>query len=606
MVITVMLEMLLNSSVLQSLAGSSQVQLWDSAVPITEFATAARDKWISVPSELFAFEADPAKASSDPGYYGREYIFKGDVVIENTKLWLIFSSSQGTVSLFSKSGPSTNATNSSSSQVLQLTPRIGSTQAHGIRRYDVLRNAGDEVMVQATFVSGSDPESSATFSVGRTEIVEILPSEKMRELTLRTPIEYAIVPGFIGDDLIFGSKEFATTNVLTLPTEQVLVGLLTGQNHQLVMTWPKGSQQLQVRAMQNPSGKAQEDSIHFQTDGQPLYVAALTAPGIWHRESFKPTHLEKDVRSEWKRPFEARWKTQLTEATVRTTFAFRESKGTIWRGVPGSYDYPVWFDGDATFFHMSKKVPPKGESVIYSLEGQNTPAAILTPVDVIKATFGRSASASLLDIAGQKLRTHHRRGGDGVHRACTCGCTEAIQTFFEAGQETVKKAEIEDALNDMIFFVSCHVDRIEEYRTFASRVLELLKKQKVSVPDLKPFWEELESAAQQIHQEYDVQKENMKSLDHAMVLMRQTMALTDQKSPANVKAYMELLKAWRAMGGAQDYVVAQCHMITRDLFQRAGYGCVSQPQAIPAAQEIRALCRRVLRNPDGYEIWANY
>jgi hypothetical protein len=60
------------------------------------------------------------------------------------------------------------------------------------------------------------------------------------------------------------------------------------------------------------------------------------------------------------------------------------------------------------------------------------------------------------------------------------------------------------------------------------------------------------------------------------------------------------------MGGAQDYVVARCHMIARSLFQEAGYGCLTDTRALPVAREIRAKCRQVLRNPDGYEIWAEY
>jgi hypothetical protein len=118
--------------------------------------------------------------------------------------------------------------------------------------------------------------------------------------------------------------------------------------------------------------------------------------------------------------------------------------------------------------------------------------------------------------------------------------------------------------------------------------------------------ESLEQIAAQIPHEYEVQKENMKSLDYAGELTRQTLALTSKKEPTNLKAYMDLLKAWRAMGGAQDYVVAQCHTITRKLFQEAGYGCVSQPKAVALAEEIRKRCRQCLRNADGYEIWAEY
>ena len=98
----------------------------------------------------------------------------------------------------------------------------------------------------------------------------------------------------------------------------------------------------------------------------------------------------------------------------------------------------------------------------------------------------------------------------------------------------------------------------------------------------------------------------MKSFKYADDLSRRTLALTDRKDPNNLKAYMDLLKAWRDMGGAQDYVLAQCHTITRKLCQQAGYGCAGQPKALAVAVEVRARCRECLRNPDGYEIWADY
>src|SRR5262249_50001298 len=158
------------------------------------------------------------------------------------------------------------------------------------------------------------------------------------------------------------------------------------------------------------------------------------------------SYLEKDVASAWQRPFPAKWKTQLSEAGVKTTFTFRPAKGQVWRGVPGSYDYPVWFTEDRAFYHLSKKVPPGGESLVYFVEAQDTPLAVPTPADTLKATLGRAASESILDPTGRKLRTHHRRGGDGVHRACTCGCTEAIQAVFEAGEEVARQAEIKESV----------------------------------------------------------------------------------------------------------------------------------------------------------------
>ena len=586
---------------------ATNVVVWDTGARLADPSDAEnRAGWKPVPSELFVFEADPAKAASDPGYYGREYSFKGDAVVENRSLTAVFWSARGKMVLYSKGHAASAGGAGLGTKILELAPLQSKAQPGKISRCDILRNAGDEAVVEVSFAGDGSTHVSAILSFGKDEIVEIKPSAKMKGMSLRSPIEYGVVPGFIGDDLIFGPAEYASGDSLLIPAENVFVGLLKGEDNDLVMTWPKGKQQLKLNLTNSPQGKRVIESIDFDNDGQSLYLAALSGPGIWHREELKPNFLEKDVTLTWKRPFPAKWKTQLMEAGVRTTFAFREAKGTVWRGVPGSYNYPVWFDGDNAFFHLSKKVPPKGESLIYSLEGQDTPLSVSTPVDVMKSTLGRPMCEPILDVAGQKLRTHHRRGGDGVHRACTCGCTEAIQAVFEKGQEVARKDDINEALSDMTYFVERHVERIEEYQRFAGDLVQFLQAKAKSSPELKPYLESLEQIAQQIPQEYNVQKENMKSPEHMVELTRKTLALTSSKSTNNLAAYMDLLKAWRAMGGAQDYVVAQCHTITRKLFQEAGYGCVTDAKAVPLAQEIRARCRQVLRNPDGYEIWANY
>ncbi|MCB1125627.1 MAG: hypothetical protein KDM81_03955, partial [Verrucomicrobiae bacterium] len=204
-----------------------------------------------------------------------------------------------------------------------------------------------------------------------------------------------------------------------------------------------------------------------------------------------------------------------------------------------------------------------------------------------------------------KLRTHHRRGAAGVHRACTCGCTEAIQAIFETREEVAKQEEVRGALEDMNFFVQRHVERIEQYQQFASDLIRVLQSTAGSEP-LRMYCERLDAIAQQIPEECRVQRDNMKSLDHAADLTRRTLALTAQPSPDNLQAYMKLLDEWRAMGGAQDYVLARCHVIVRQLFQEAGSASIRDPRAGDMARSVRARCREVLRHPDGYEIWDNY
>jgi hypothetical protein len=93
---------------------------------------------------------------------------------------------------------------------------------------------------------------------------------------------------------------------------------------------------------------------------------------------------------------------------------------------------------------------------------------------------------------------------------------------------------------------------------------------------------------------------------YADELSRKTLALLQKKDPKNLQACLDLGKDWRGMGGAQDGLLAEYHIIARKLFQEAGCTCLTQPKAVDVAREIRNRCRQCLRNPDGYEVWANY
>jgi hypothetical protein len=591
----------------QPLQAGTPVALWDTATPLAmPLNVDERSSWKHVPGDLLSLEADPRTASSDPGYYGREYAFKGDAVVENEKLIAVFCSSKGQVLVYSKLNQAHPADSRTASMLAEVIPFATGAEPGMIRRVEIVRNATDQVALQVSFSSKGTDDVSALFSFDDTGLVDIKPTQNLHTLRILSHIEYGIVPSFIADDLIYGRAEYASRLPLNIPSENFFLGLLEGEGSELVMTWPTAKQRLRLLPEESETGKNLFQSIELDPNGQSVYLAVSRAPGIWHKERLLPALMERDTAIDWKRPFPAKWKTQLSETGVKTTFAFRESKGDIWRGVPGSYIYPVWFKDERAYLHLSKKIPPKGEAVIYFVEGQETPPTIETPVDILRAALGRAASEPILDIAGRKLRTHHRRGAEGVRRACTCGCTEAIQAIFESGNEAARRADIKGELEDMIYFVHCHVERIEEYRRFADDIIKLLRAQAGAAPELKPYVETLEPIAAQIGQEYEVQRENMKSFGYADDLCRQTLALTDRKSPTNLNAYLELGKAWRGMGGAQDYVLAQCHTLTRKLAQQAGYACVAQPQALSLAQEIRGRCRQCLRNPDGYEIWADY
>jgi hypothetical protein len=556
-----------------------------------------RTSWKVVPTNPFTLERDPTAAASDPGYYGLEYAFSGDAVVENERLIAVFQSKKGSVVIYTKAD--------TKSKKLEFVPLELKGSPARITRCLILQNTGQDAALQATF-SGRGKDLSAIFTFDRTGIVDIQLGQSMKGVSLINSIEYGVVPSFIGDDLIFNPENYASTNALYIPAENFFVGLLTGQNDMLVVTWPKGSQQMKLMLGNNQQKPRLVESVDFENDGKNLCLAILSAPGIWHREELKPTYLEKNVTISWKRPFHAKWVTQLSEGQVQTTYPFKESESNIWRGVIGHYTWPVWFSNDEACYRLSKKIPPKGESIIYFLESEDTPDSVLTPVDIMKETLGRQMADAILDVSGRKLRTHHRRGAEGVHRACTCGCTEAIQAVFDAGQEVQRKEYVEGAVDDMVFFVTQHMGRIGEYQAFARDMMEFLNQERKSAGDSKSYIDKMEEVVQEIPQEYQNKQEVIMNLKYAGELARQTKDLTIKKQPGNLKAYEDLSMKWRRMGGAQDDLVAQCHRITRKLFQEAGYGCTDSPKAVEIAEQIRTRCRECLRNSDGYEIWANY
>ncbi|MCF7976085.1 MAG: hypothetical protein K9N55_19865 [Phycisphaerae bacterium] len=578
---------------------ASNVQIWDTMVPLGDPVDVQdRGKWRALPSDLLLLEANPTAARSDPSHYGRAYAFQGDAVMENRHLLAAFPARTGKMILYSKADWL---------KKVEVIPLELKGKPVSIKHCSIVRNTCDEVTLNVSFSARGEARTlDATVSLGHTGILAIKPAETMKGVSLVTVMEYGVVPSFLGDDLVFDPAQYPSLDRLCVPSENLLLGLLKGEASMLVMTWPRGNQSVTLSVNRETPTKAMIDSVDLDNDGKGLYVSLLEAPGIWHRETLKRNYLEKDVMSDWKPPFPAKWKTQLLEGKTKTTFVFRDSKQSIWRGAVGSYTYPVWLGGDTAVYRLGKKIPPTGESIVYFTERQGTPLSVSAPVDILEASLGRDLCDEILDVAGRVLRTHHRRGAEGIRRACTCGCTEAIEAVFKAGEEVTRKAYVAGAVGDMVYFVQRHVARLDEYQAFARDMIEYLERTGKSAGDSKPYIDSMIEIARELQDDYNRARDNMKTLAYADQLADQTNALTQAKAAGNLNACLELGKLWRGMGGAQDDVIAQSHRIVRKLCYEAGYQAAGHAGAAEMAKQIRTRCRACLRNPDGYEIWPNY
>jgi len=539
----------------------ANIQVWDTLSLLS--GVEKRDNWKVV--------------SASTGYSPQ-----GDIVIENGLLSAAFRSKSGKVMIYSKSGE----------KRAELIPLQSKDKPAKIADCKVLENTDDKAIIDASF---------AVFSFGRDQTIRVAPAKNIKGISILSSIDYGILPSFVSDDLIFDPEDYPNTETLHIPSENLFLGLLSGEGSMLAVTWPKGNQKMRLAL---GDGRVIE-SVDLENDGKSFHLAVLDAPGIWHREELKRAYLEKDIAIDWKRPFPAKWMTQLYEDGVKTTYTFKESRNNrFWRAGVGWYIYPVWFEREKAIQHFSKKVPPKGKSLIYSLERKGTPVSIPTFVDIMKQTLDSPTYESLIDSEGRMTRSLTRPSC--TVGTATCEVTDRLKTVFEAGEEVGRKAYISGGTEDMVYFLARERERALEYQQFAHEMIEFLALMKNENPELKSFLHGIGEIAEELIAEFEHEEDNIKDIEYARKLAQETQALTQRKEPGNFAAFMKLKGEWTGMGGAVDDLNRILHTTTRKLFQQAGYRCVDQPETVKIAEEIRRRTIKCLRRPGNYEIWSNY
>lgn len=548
----------------------ANIKIWDTVSPIQDLGLKIGDKVGWKP-----FSKDTLKP-------------QGDIVFENGHLITAFCSKIGEVVVYSKS----------EQKKAEIVPIQLKDKEISITDCKVSQSTEDKVTIDVHFVT-NETNLPVTFSFSKKQIIEIK-SDKSG-MYISSPIEYGIIPNFIGDDLIFYPKDYPSKEMLNIPSENIFLGLLNGEDSMLFITMPD---EQDIRLIMNDKNHLFKS---IEVENKDIYLSLLEAPSIWHKEQLKPNYLESDIGINWKRPFPAKWITDLYEDGVKTRYSFKESSPKdegFWRAAVGWYTYPVWFRGERAFLHLSKKVPPKGDAIFYFLERSGTPVSVSTPFDIIKETLNSETSNRILDPAGRRHRSLTRP--DCTIDTATCAVTNGITHVFEAGEEVTRSEYIKGGTEDMIYFLRRENERAMEYQTFANEMLKFLKEAKKENPDQTPFLDKMGDITKELISAYENAKDNLKDIDYAKKLATETIALTKQKKSDNLSAFKKLKEEWTGMGGSVDDLNRVLHSITRKLFQEAGYGCVDQPEIVNTAEEIRKMTIKCLRNPGSYEIWSDY
>jgi hypothetical protein len=417
-------------------------------------------------------------------------------------------------------------------------------------------------------------------------------------------LKYGIVPSLMATDIVYSAQgrvaaDAATADRWYLPSLDLFVGLVEGDDSMMVAAWPQGRQVPSLR-MSGAANDRRIDGFSIQPAGGSFYLTFLAKPGIWHAEPLKPDYLEKDTVIAWKRPFEAKWigRFYINSEEVDYPFYFRHDRAELWgRMIRSWFCWPVWFEEDETVIHFEKRYSPQGEMLIYYLEKHPDypcQTAILSPVEVIEKALGEKEAARLLDLTGVEQRTVI------PHGLCVCEMTATLQKHFDLGREVDEQPAIARYADDVTTFITNMRARLSEYRDFAAQTKELLKARAAKDAKLAAASGRLVAALDEFESAYRAGMPAT-SLDQVNLWTREFNALAKEAKSGNSKTFDAVAEKCRVVSGAQDDLARDLNVLATRLIEKAAQEAVASPEHAKLADEVIARARQVLRSPTVWE-----
>ena len=562
-----------------------------SSEPLTGDALAKRAGWTQVPEES-------TRTSN------------GDLVLMNNRLALILRAGAAGAELYSIEPHR---------MVMRSVLRPATKDAVQLAGMKILENNSGSSTVEASFKSadGKLLTMGYTMQMGQA-FVQVIPDESTKAVRVAAPSRFAVMPDFFADDMVADAR-LLPTNKAELPSDSFLINLLGDGDAILMSVWT--NRQEDVIASLSGQGAGRQ----IDTDDIPcgkkdkVWVAVLSAPGIWHTQDVARADAGKIIPLDWKPPMPAMWRVdwrrddQLADSwemiMQRPGGDFLKQRlvggeGTLppdrkrWNTVLGTYPYPCWIEKDGRAFleplKREKVARFDGPAVIYPLGRVNsTPLDAFTVVDIVRATLGVGPCEYILDLEGQQ--------GQYKGRA-TCANRDTLNPIYEKRQQKERKAEIETSLSDVILFIRHIRGRIEIYGAFGHEIRGYLAEQKRAHPELEKPLGELEALAGVIDERIAARREKIKTPDEAAAMIDAFRhdGLDDVSADAYAKC-KTFTGSIVEIGDNQDELSGECRLAVKILRQRAGLILAGDPRLAEVAHEIRARSQKVLRNPANHE-----
>ncbi len=562
-----------------------------SAAPLTGEAFGRRDGWE---------EVAPGEAA---------HRFTGDAVVSNERLTLALRPGARGAELYA-SGPG-------STRLRAVLAPLAGAQSGELTSATLIENSPDGAAVDATFraSNGSDLALRYRLTLGQV-FVETEPQRNVTALGVEAPCRYVILPDFFADDIVVDATALPVSEA-DLPGENFLLHMLGAGEAVLMNVWSVGGEDVHVQLSEHGGPKSIDASeIQYGNEGK-VWVAVIEGPGAWHERQVTEGDRGNVIPLDWRAPFPAQWQVDWTRDdglidswamlnenpggnfTKPSLYSYPDRLGPDrrrWTTVLGWFEYPCWIDkaGQGHLEPLRRVVTFKGPAIIYPVNRVNdTPLDVYTVVDIVRSTLGVGPCEYILDLEAQRSTYQGQ---------ATCATRDLLDGIYGKGQQKERRADVEQALVDVMIFIRHIRGRIESYVEFGHEMLDYLAAQKEQHPELADRIAELETFTKAIDARVARRSEQIKTTDYAAGLVDQFRAsVLDYEGPDALDRCKKLTEAWVDIGGNQDELAGECRWAVKMLRQRAALALAVDPRMAEIAKEIRERTQVVLRNPAGHE-----
>jgi hypothetical protein len=494
--------------------------------------------------------------------------FVGDTVLANDRLVIILRSKAAGAEVYAQtaSGPVQQAA---------LLPLPAGGSATNLAAVRIVENNPGAVMVETSLQTGGGSIAKLTWRLTTGQaFVELRPSTGIEKLRIQSPSKFVAVPEFFGDDMVFTAASVSGPRV-GLPAENFFLQFVDKGQGLLMCVWPSGRQQAAAILRGQGSQRTIVGTEIQCLAGKSLWVASLTAPGIWHEQSLPSAQGARETVLDWKPPFPAKWRASVAGfAGIGPSWYFRSVDDADELASVMGESSPCCFDAQRALVRLPTVSEPK-PLLVYPIDRTRaTPLTAFCPIDILRATLGVGPCQYILQTEG--LASDTNPTPDSV--------MAWVEKQFAKKKEKKAADEIRENLAQMVGHVQ-HVDqRIAKYSELAREIRALCT---------APAADSLRQTLDYLDRAVSTSSGSRSSTERARKLADDILVLIGK---GNAAAQCRPIAAEvRRLGAMQDRTLANCRMAARWLEQQASMMGARSPESAETARKIQAQIENVLQ-----------